>query len=114
MRPCRDCGGTPSVGIHHHLGCPQKIYNSPLDAGIRTAVEALNAAKVETFESCEGGDGHAYPEPTVRFHGDQGEGFRALSVALSAGLKVSALRRTWPVIANEPTGPCWEMTFTPQ
>jgi len=57
-----------------------------LDAGIRVAVRCLRGAGIETFESCEGGDGHAYPEPTVRFHGERGEGFRALGIALAAGL----------------------------
>lgn len=86
-------------------------YSPPLDAGIRRAVEALNSHGVETFESCEGGEGHAYPEPTVRFHGDRSEGIRALTVALAEGLPVAELRRTWPVIDGEPTGPHWEMTF---
>ena len=40
-------------------------YDPPLDAGIAQAVVALRAGGVETFESCEGGPGHAYPEPTV-------------------------------------------------
>lgn len=86
-------------------------YDPPLDAGIRRAVEVLQSAGVETFESCEGGEGHAYPEPTVRFHGDAFEGFRALAVALRAGLHVLALRRAWPVIDYEPTGPWWEIVF---
>src|SRR5688500_15798303 len=64
-------------------------YDPPLDVGIRTAVHALRAAGIETFESCEGGPGHAYLEPTVRFHGDRGEGFRALAVGLQAGLPVT-------------------------
>jgi hypothetical protein len=83
----------------------------PLDPGIREAVLALNSAGVETFESCQGGDGHAYPEPTIRFHGDRAEGMRALAAAVSAGLPVAALRRTWPMIDGEPTGPCWELTL---
>ena len=87
-------------------------YDSPLDPGIAAAVEALKAAGVETFESCEGGEGHAYPEPTVRFHGGQAEGFRALSAVMVAGLPVAELRRVWPVLDNEPTGPWWELTFT--
>jgi hypothetical protein len=87
-------------------------YDSPLDPGIAAAVEALQAAGVETFESCEGGEGHAYPEPTVRFHGGQAEGFRALSAAMVVGLPVAKLRRVWPVLDNEPTGPWWELTFT--
>lgn len=88
-------------------------YDPPLDAGIARHVEALRAAGVETFESCEGGPGHAYPEPTVRFFGDQSEGFRALSAAMKSGLNVSALRRAWPIVENEPTGPWWELTFVP-
>lgn len=86
-------------------------FEPPLDPKIKMCVIALRAEGVETFESCEGGDGHAYPEPTVRFHGNQAEGLRALSVAISNGLPVASLRRTWPVIDGEPTGPWWEMTF---
>ena len=66
---------------------------------------------METFESCQGGDGHCYPEPTIRFHGHRDEGFRAFAVALQRGLPVAELRRTWPVLDGEPTGPYWELTF---
>lgn len=90
-----------------------KSYDPPLDAGIRDEVEALQEAGIETFESCQGGKGHTYPEPTVRFHGGIGEGYRALGVAIDAGLRVQALRRVWPVIDKEATGPCWELTFVP-
>lgn len=85
-----------------------------LDPGIRAAVVALMDAGIETFESCQGGDGHAYAEPTVRFHGQRDEGFRALAVALQFGLRVTDLRRVWPIIDGEPTGPWWEMVFSPQ
>ena len=84
-----------------------------LDPGIRNAVERLREFGVETFESCEGGKGHAYPEPTVRFYGGQAEGFRALAAAMQAGLRVASLRRIWTMTDHEPTGPWWEMTFTP-
>jgi len=86
-------------------------FDPPLDAGIYTAVVALRRRRVETFESCEGGLGHAYPEPTVRFHGGSGEGFRALGVAIEEGLRVAELRRVWPVQNKKPTGPWWEITF---
>lgn len=86
-------------------------YDPPLDPGIRHVVETLTAAGMDTFESCEGGQGHAYPEPTVRFHGGHFDGFTGLMVALRAGLPVTALKRVWPVLDGEPTGPCWEMTF---
>lgn len=89
------------------------VFDPPLDHGIADAVNALVAAGVETFESCEGGHGHAYPVPTVRFHGDHAEGLRALAVAMRAQLPVIELRRVWPVLENEPTGPWWELTFRP-
>lgn len=82
-----------------------------LDSGIASYVEALRLAGVETFESCEGGSGHAFAEPTVRFHGHRDEGFRALAAAQQLGLPVSELRRTWPIYDGEPTGPYWELTF---
>lgn len=87
-------------------------YDS-LDEGIRDAVRVLADANVETFESCQGGEGHAYPEPTVRFAGERAEGFRALSVALQAGLNVLHLRRIWRIDDGEPTGPWWEMVILP-
>lgn len=88
-------------------------FDPALDPGIAPMVRALRAAGVETFESCQGGAGHAYPEPTIRFHGEQPEGLRALAAAMAANLKVSELRRVWPILAGEPTGPWWELTFTP-
>jgi hypothetical protein len=75
-------------------------------------VEDLRAGGIETFESCEGGPGHCYLEPAVRFHGGQGIGFRALAQAQENGLPVSELRRIWPIIDGVPTGPWWELTFT--
>ncbi len=83
-----------------------------IDGGIRQAVERLQAHGIETFESCEGGAGHAYAEPTVAFHGTPEAGWRAVSVCLAYGLPVAALRRVWNVLDhNEPTGPHWELTF---
>lgn len=87
------------------------IYDPPLDRGIQEAVAILAGARIETFESCQGGAGHAYPVPTVRFYGNRGEGFRAFAAATQAGLRVAQLSRIWPVLDGEPTGPWWEMTF---
>ena len=82
-----------------------------LDAGIRDVVRVLIEAGVETFESCEGGHGHAFAAPTVRFHGYRDEGLRALAVAQQHGLRVATLRRYWEVIDGELTGPHWEMVL---
>lgn len=81
------------------------------DRAIRHIVELLRNEGVETFESCQGGAGHAFPEPAVRFHGDREEGFRALACALRLELPVAELRRYWQVVDGEPRGPYWEMTF---
>ncbi len=88
----------------------QIIYDK-LDSGIRHYVEVLVLAGIETYESCEGGANHPYTEPTVRFHGDHTEGFKALAVALQHDLPVSAVRRTWSIEDLEPVGPTWEIVF---
>lgn len=88
-----------------------KHFDPPLDPEIAPAVKALREAGIETFESCSGAPGHAYPEPTVRFYGDRSEGFRAFAAAKQFGLPVAALRRVWPINDGEPTGPWWELTF---
>ena len=90
----------------------QPPYDS-LDDGIREVVRLLCEGGVETFESCQGGEGHSYLEPTIRFAGERQDGFSALAIALSARLKVKALRRIWLVQDDEPTGPYWEIVFSP-
>ncbi len=86
----------------------------PLDPGIADAVHILREAGVETYESCEGGDGHCFAEPTVRFHGPPSEGYRAFAIALQRGLPVYALKRLWTLDDGELTGPDWELVFTRQ
>jgi hypothetical protein len=86
-------------------------FDPPLDVGVREYVEALVDRGVVTFESCEGGDGHAYTEPTVRFHGDRDAGRRAFAVCRDCGFPVAAVRRTWPVVDGRMTGPHWELVF---
>lgn len=85
-----------------------------LDSGIQKAVLLLREKGIETIESCQGGNGHAFSEPTVRFCGGKAEGYRALSIALQCGLRVVELRRVWPILDFEPTGPWWELTFVPE
>jgi len=84
-----------------------------LDDGIKDAVIILREAGIETFESCQGGEGHAYFEPTIRFHGQREQGWKALAAAQERRLPVLELKRVWPIQDGEPTGPWWEMTFSP-
>ena len=103
---------TMKNGKTHKRESPFKTLDGrKLDKGIAREVQILFANGVETTESCEGGQGHPFPEPTIRFAGGQSEGFRALGIALQNGLKVSELRRIWSIQDGEPVGPEWEMTF---
>jgi len=90
---------------------PDGVDCRALDSGIEQVVRILHEHDVETFESCQGGLGHALPEPTVRFHGGRAEGFRALAVAMQHGLKIAQLRRVYDLDDGELVGPCWELTF---
>lgn len=113
-------GGRLATHQHESTTTPMKpgrldefepATDMPLDLGIRRYVLALRSGGVETFESCEGGDGHAFPEPTVRFHGGPAEGYKAFGVARELGLPVLHLRLSYAVHDGILTGPWWEMVF---
>ena len=82
-----------------------------VDVGIRPFVRVLLAGGFETHESCQGGDGHAFPEPTVTFYGNKSEGYRAVAWLQSNGIEPMALRRFWHLLDGDLTGPNWEITF---
>lgn len=104
---CEHCPGrTPFRPDPENLQRARKLYlEPPFDEGIREIVITLIANGVETFESCEGGQGHNFPEPTVRFEGAASEGLRAVSVALENGLPVRRLRLAWGFENNMIHGP---------
>lgn len=99
--------------INRHA-VPGKDEIMELDAGIKSYVETLREAGVETYESCEGGKGHPYPEPTIRFHGDHFEGFKVLAIALQYNFPVAYLRIVWSIEDLRPVGPTWEIVFSKQ
>jgi hypothetical protein len=107
--PCR----TPFMADPENLKHARELhFEPPLDDGIRDIVETLISHGVETCESCQGGDGHSYPVPTVRFEGELSEGLRAVSVAIAYGFPVNSLRRVWAIIDGMMHGPWWEVTFS--
>lgn len=65
-----------------------------VDHGIRDAVLCLICHGVETVQSCQGGPGHSYPEPTVDLLGGRGAGMHALSVAQTYLLPVTGRGRS--------------------
>jgi hypothetical protein len=84
----------------------------PLDPGIRRAVLILRRAGIETFESCEGGPGHAFKEPTIRFYGNAWAGYRAFAAAMEHGLPVAELHRVWTERDGALEGPQWQIVFS--
>lgn len=88
-----------------------KKFSPPLDKGIKKYVEILRENGIETYESCEGGEGHPYPEPTIRFYGEIAEGYKALAIAIENGLPVDEIRRFWSIQDLQPVGPDWAITF---
>lgn len=83
-----------------------------IDCGIYDYVKILKLNGVQTFESCEGGPGHSYPEPTVSFHGTPSAGWRALEICFNHGLPVMDLRRVWSVTDRvDVNGAYWHVTF---
>lgn len=84
----------------------------PLDHGIARAVAILQTVKtVRTYESCEGGEGHSYDLPTVRFYGSPGAGWAAYAACDDYGLPVREVARVWDVDHGEPSGPYWQIVF---
>ena len=85
------------------------VYESPLDLGIKDYVETLAAAGVETFESCEGGESHTFPVPTIRFHGQRGEDSVPSPWPYNTPTRCRTCAGCGP--SSEPVGPNWELTF---
>jgi hypothetical protein len=89
----------------------EAVLPDGMDPGIAPFVRALASRGIETFESCQGGDGHTFHSPTIRFHGSEGAGHIAVGIAIELGMPVRSLRRTWDVIDDVVTGPHWELVF---
>lgn len=67
-----------------------------LDDGIRFPVRVLHAQGIETGQSCEGGDGHAYDRPTIDLLGyTPGAGFAAFAALTAYGLRVRDIAVLW-------------------
>ncbi|MDP4148912.1 MAG: hypothetical protein Q8937_08140 [Bacteroidota bacterium] len=67
----------------------------PIDEKIRPAVDILNDHGFVTIESCEGTEGHGYPEPTVRFEGTEFDLIRAYEVCAAYNLCVLEVKRVY-------------------
>lgn len=74
-----------------------------MDKKIKPMVIALQKYGFKTFESCQGGKGHAYTEPTVRFEGDEFDLIRAYEICEHLKLRPNEVRRVyWKVPLSNP------------
>ena len=72
----------------------------------------LMQAGIRTYQSCEGGDLHSCPRPTVYFIGTHADALMAVGVALYNRLPVHQLRREFEVrLDYGVNGPVWEIDF---
>lgn len=91
-----------------------------VDEWIRPAVIILNKHGFKTFESCQGGEGHCYPQPTIRFEGSEFDCIRAYEICELYKLPVYEVKRVFrktSVYRDEKTtavhllGEAWETPF---
>lgn len=86
-----------------------------IDPGIRFPIRVLHAHGFDTCQSCQGGKGHAYLEPTIDMAaGGAGdvEGIAALGPLASYGLPVSTVGIIWNVDQGLPYEKLWRITFS--
>lgn len=89
-----------------------KEFDPPLDPSFERLLNTYLRRILKHLNRVRAEKGHACSEPTVRFHGNRSEMCKAVGVALSMGFWVKELKRVWPGIDGELTGPYWEMTPT--
>lgn len=70
-------------------------FSAFIDPLILPVVEILNAHGFKTFESCQGGEGHCYGEPTVRFEGGEPDLIKAFEICLAYGLVALDAKRVF-------------------
>lgn len=82
-----------------------------LDPKISLLVKRLWDAGVHTYESCQGGTGHASREPFIKLYGVPADQWRALAVCQDYGFDVRTISRTWDIDNGEPSGPYTLIVF---
>lgn len=74
----------------------KKTYFSEyIDPLILPAVEILNSHGFDTYESCQGGEGHCTPYPFVKFNGDEYDLIKAFEVCQCYRLAVYEAKRVF-------------------
>ena len=82
-----------------------------LDRGIRFAVRVLHARGFETCQSCQGGRGHCYDQPTIDLNatGDDAWGFAAVAALQDYGIQVMDVSLHWNIRHGLPYDRKWRI-----
>lgn len=86
------------------------INENEIDKGILPAVKIMREHGFETFESCEGGDEHAYAESTIFFYGNEFDCLRAYEICVLYNLNVDYVGRIFQKEGLE-IGTVWNKPF---
>jgi hypothetical protein len=100
-----------SAATAHSLVVSDAWYQQ-LDEGIRFAVRVLHARGIQTGQSCQGGPGHSYEDPTVDVSGGgRFDGWAALAALEEYGLRVSNVSLVWTVRDGLVDDTFWRLTL---
>ena len=80
-----------------------------IDPEITLALRALADYGIDTFSSCQGGDGHSSAWPEILFHGDESAGLYAAWLLEAQGFRVQELSRHWDLDHGLPRQPFWRV-----
>ena len=91
---------------------------SQVDEGIKKIVEILNKHGFDTWESCQGGQGHCFELPTVRFWGSEFDLIRAHRICENYSLNINQVSRIYRTVGIStgdtdfcPKGTVWDVPF---
>lgn len=87
-----------------------------LEPGIAPVVYMLREWGIDTFYSCEGGEGHSCRTPTVLFKGDEHHAFQAIALVNRFGYRVLELQKVWLFSGLELHAmprPTWRLSLCP-
>ena len=105
--------GTPPGAIVRSFVLPEEVYQI-MDPGIRFAVRVLHAkGGIETCQSCQGGPGHSYVQPSIDIiaGGQDSTGFAALAALADYGINVDEILLVWNIQNGLPYEKLWRVTL---
>lgn len=109
----RDLLLDPEIPLRTMVWTEPGAYDG-IDAGIRFAVRVLHARGYETCQSCEGGEGHSYDNPTVDLIAGSRDanGFGAVAELVPYGLQVTRVSQVWNLDPlGRPYETIWRIEF---